>query len=195
MSARTRPGAYQMKIETYRSPPFNLAGYLAYSVKYSDGTRGTVLEHRIVMEVHLGRKLGKHELVHHINGDKRDNRVENLKVLSNSDHATLHGKERVVPPLGLICNLCGASFHRESKYEKRLRAQGKRGPFCGASCANKATGMERNLIRYTKSLSNGNLIHGNINTYRYRKCRCDACREANNVRARTQRLSKKNQSN
>ena len=45
-----------------------------------------IREHRWIMEKHLGRKLEKWEHVHHINDDSSDNRLENLEVLSNSDH-------------------------------------------------------------------------------------------------------------
>lgn len=59
----------------------NSHGYVM--LRLPDGSRA-VREHSFVMEQHLGRPLRKHETVHHLNGDRTDNRIENLELWSRS---------------------------------------------------------------------------------------------------------------
>ena len=69
----------------------NSRGYSCYTVHKRNKITGVkkshrIYQHRMVVEKHLGRKLKNEEIVHHMNGVKTDNRIENLSVCNNHTH-------------------------------------------------------------------------------------------------------------
>jgi hypothetical protein len=67
------------------------SGYVLVLVPGRDGNK-YALEHRLVMEKHIGRRLTSNEDVHHKNGNKQDNRIENLQLMTKAQHASHHAR-------------------------------------------------------------------------------------------------------
>lgn len=69
-------------------------GYvLVYAPRHPRAHKGCVLEHRLVMESVLGRLLLPSEDVHHLDGDKQNNRPENLELMGHAEHMSHHRAE------------------------------------------------------------------------------------------------------
>lgn len=54
-----------------------------------------VLVYRYIMSVKIGRKLSPNEVVHHKDGNKLNNDISNLEILTRSQHSSLHGKNNI----------------------------------------------------------------------------------------------------
>lgn len=64
-----------------------------YKVLYNNGN--SIKEHIFVMETHIGRKLLPNEVVHHIDGNKTNNNITNLRLMTNREHSSLHRKKEL----------------------------------------------------------------------------------------------------
>lgn len=71
-------------------------GYIAvYVPDHPNCNReGYVMKHHLVMEREIGRKLLPGEVVHHKNRIRDDNRIENLQLMTASEHMSMHNRER-----------------------------------------------------------------------------------------------------
>lgn len=91
-----------------------------YRVIYINGKR--LYEHRYIFEKNIERKLTSKEVIHHKNGDKLDNRIENLEITNHSKHASQHHPKR-------FCEVFNCKLPREgkgfcSKHYQRFRKHG-----------------------------------------------------------------------
>jgi len=110
---------------------------------------GLVLEHRVLIEAKIGRLLERDEQVHHINEAKDCNDIDNLQLMSISEHSRLHHSgrdwtdEQIAKSFNARMEKYGSGNNRtqesyKKQWETRRRKYGKDGckdgkKFCGSS--------------------------------------------------------------
>lgn len=67
-------------------------GYYRIATNWREDRPNSYRLHRAIMEDSLGRPLKRNEVIHHIDGDKENNDIENLEVLDNRKHSSYHAK-------------------------------------------------------------------------------------------------------
>lgn len=132
---------YRLNINGYNALYEVVDGRVAYENGYK-------LEHRFLYELYHGVKLRKTDYIHHKNHNRSDNSIENLEMLSASEHALRHAIEDGKKPIDrhkLFCMDCG----------KPIAVGATRCPACSAArqrCPNTPTREE--LAKCTESMTN-----------------------------------------
>ena len=114
--------------------------YDGYVILCFDGK--VIREHRHIMEQAIGRKLSTDEIVHHKDGNRLNNSLDNLEILSRSDHARMHSSTGI-SYVELICDFCGNKFRRDMRQVNAKLKNGQNRFFCKRSCIGKACGAGR----------------------------------------------------
>jgi hypothetical protein len=117
-------------------------GYIYFLDKKHPLARGTaysVYYHRHVASVKEGKWLSSEEVVHHIDGNKQNNKPENLQVMTSTEHGKLHGNSSLVD---ILCKHCNTPFSQKDRKQK----------FCSVPCAvkysTKLDGLTKEELEY-----------------------------------------------
>jgi len=97
--------------------------------------RVTVSYPKFLVERMLGRKLKENETVDHIDGNFKNDRPSNLRVINNREHAR-QDSPKSIPKL-ITCVWCDKKIKKERGQLRHNSKLEKAGPFCGRSCAGK----------------------------------------------------------
>ena len=96
-----------------------------------------VLLHRIIMENQIQRLLDKEEVVHHIDYNKMNNDISNLRLMNRLEHMKLHANDKTRKYVILKCPWCNKEF--ELPHNKSFLC--KKGKYscncCSSSCRGK----------------------------------------------------------
>lgn len=94
---------------------------------------GYVFAHRVIMENHLGRLLKDNEVVHHIDHNKHNNDISNLRLMDYREHVRLHSSERGMEMCVFKCPVCSKEFEMPWNKSKLVR-QKSTGQCCSRKC-------------------------------------------------------------
>lgn len=102
--------------------------------------RPYIAEHVLIMEKHIGRYLKDGEVVHHIDCNRLNNSIENLQLMTQSEHCALHQALKPVKMVEVKCSFCEKCFNTPLRLYKSKIKQGYLNFYCDRKCMGSAQG-------------------------------------------------------
>lgn len=106
---------------------------------YVRATGKTISYPKYLMEKELGRELNPDEFVHHVDSNPLNNEITNLKIMTSSEHASMHMTKYY--DTTAICGWCGKEFLWTALQQQRFYSERRTGrhasehPFCSRKCS------------------------------------------------------------
>lgn len=114
----------------------NSDGRKMVSMRRINGKTLTRQYAKVLLEIKLGRLLEANETVDHIDGNKSNDDIDNLQLLSRNENAAKSAIRRL--PIIANCVYCNKEFEL-SRFQTEKRSVTKSGPFCSRRCASSQT--------------------------------------------------------
>jgi YHS domain-containing protein len=117
-------GPYELIIAPDNYPGMKYRGRYAY-------------EHIVNWWKKHGNILAKGMEIHHLNGNHRDNRTSNLRLVTSIEHKKIHGELKKKPPVKIICDYCKKEVLRDQRDHRNRINKGQLFFFCSQKCGAK----------------------------------------------------------
>lgn len=111
-------------------------------------------EHHLIYWQNYGIVPNSEEVIHHKDGNKRNNNIENLELMNRVKHIIFHDMNMKRNMVLLECPICHRIFSRE-KHQTHLNKPTNKATYCSRNCAAKAANtninIKNNVIREYKA--------------------------------------------
>lgn len=111
------------------------------------------LEHRLIMEKYIGRKINDNEQVHHIDGNPKNNNINNLQLLTQKEHMQLHNKLKT-KYININCGYCNKQITIRKKYYDWKIKNGQKKFYCSRQCIGYSRKFNQNIFSYEDIIKN-----------------------------------------
>ena len=106
-------------------------------------------EHHLVWWKSTGELQKESEIIHHKDGNKRNNSFDNLEIMNKKEHTSYHVKNRGRKFVKLICPTCKNEFIRAIK--STCLSKGTNVTFCSRKCSGKFNHAKNKTVNLQKS--------------------------------------------